>query len=136
MEEKGEQVYTELLRQLSSPIGIQSDALADLFHKVERAYWMGQIEDWQMHNAREAYARTTGSKIGDVAVRAMDKAKYALQSGAEQVREHATAAVTAYTKEEPVRAILIAAGVGAVLMGLAVMIARSGVRSVTREIQE
>lgn len=136
MEETGEQVYTELLRQLSSPIGIQSDALADLFHKVERAYRMGQIEDWQMHNAREAYARTTGSRIGDVAVRAMDKAKDAFQSGAEQVRERATAAVTAYTKEEPVRAILIAAGVGALLMGLAVMIARSGVRSVTREIQE
>ena len=136
MEETGEQVYSELLRQLSSPIGIQSDALADLFHKVERAYWMGQIEDWQMHNAREAYARTTGSKIGDVAVRAMDKAKDALQSGAEQVRERATAAVITYTKEDPVRALLIAAGVGALLMGLVVMIARSGVRSVKREIQE
>ena len=129
MEETGEQVYTELLRQLSSPIGIQSEALADLFHKVERAYWMGQIEDWQMHNAREAYARTTGSKIGDVAVRAKD----AFQSGAEQVRERATAAVTTYTKEDPVRAILIAAGVGALLMGLVVMIARSGVRSVQRD---
>ena len=136
MEETGEQVYSELLRQLSSPIGIQSDALADLFHKVERVYWMGQIEDWQMHNAREAYARTTGSKIGDVAVRAMDKAKDALQSGAEQVRERATAAVITYTKEDPVRALLIAAGVGALLMGLVVMIARSGVRSVEREIQE
>ena len=136
MEETGEQVYTELLRQLSSPMGIQSDALADLFRRVERMYSMGQIEDWQMHNAREAYARTTGSKIGDVAVRAMDKAKDALQSGAEQVRERATAAVITYTKEDPVRALLIAAGVGALLMGLVVMIARSGVRSVEREIQE
>ena len=87
---------------------------------------MGQIEDWQMQNAREAYARTTGSKIGDVAIRAMDKAKDAVQSGAEQIRERATAAVATYTKEEPVRAVLIAAGVGALLMALVAMIARSG----------
>ena len=113
MEETGEKVYTELVRQLSSPMGIQSHALADLFRRVERMHSMGQIEDWQMHNAREAYARTTGSKIGDVAFRAMDKAKDAFQSGAEQVRERATAAVTTFTKEDPVRAILIAAGVGA-----------------------
>jgi hypothetical protein len=33
MEETGKQVYTELLRQLSSPMGIQSDALADLFRR-------------------------------------------------------------------------------------------------------
>ena len=132
MEETGEQVYTELLRQLSSPMGIQSDALADLFRKVEWMHSLGQIEDWQLQNAREAYARTTGSKVGDVAVRAMD----AIQSGAEQVRERATAAVTTYTKEDPVTALLIAAGVGALLMGLVVMIARSGVRSVEREIRE
>jgi ElaB/YqjD/DUF883 family membrane-anchored ribosome-binding protein len=135
MEETGKQVYTELLRQLSSPMGIQSDALADLFRKVERMHSVGQLEDWQMQNAREAYARTTGSKIGDVAVRAMDKAKDAIQSGAEQVSERATTAVTTYTREDPVRAILIAAGVGAVLMGVVVMIARSRVRSVEREIR-
>ena len=132
MEETGEHVYTELLRQLSSPLGIQSDALGDLFRRVERMHSMGQIEDWQMHNAREAYARTTGSKIGDVAVRAIDKAKDAVQSGAEQVRERATAAVAT----DPLRAVLIAAGVGALLMGLVVMIARSGVRSVEREIRK
>jgi len=131
MEETGEQVYNELLRQLSSPMGIRSDALADLFREVERRHSLGQIEDWQLQNAREAYARTTGSKVGDVAIRAMD----AFQSGAGQVRERATAAVMTYAKEEPVRAILIAAGVGALLMGLVVMIARSGARSVEREIR-
>ena len=31
MEETGEQAYTELLRQLSSPVGIQSGDLAELF---------------------------------------------------------------------------------------------------------
>ena len=97
---------------------------------------MGRIEDWQMQNAREAYARTTGSKIGDFAARAIDKAKDAVQSGAEQVRERAMTAVATYTKEEPLRAIFIAAGVGALLMGLVVGIVRSGVRSVERRIEE
>jgi ElaB/YqjD/DUF883 family membrane-anchored ribosome-binding protein len=127
MEKTGEEVYNELLRQLSSPIGIQSDAVAEMFREVERLHAIGQIEDWQMQNAREAYARTTGSKVGDVAVRALDKAREALQSGAEQVRDRATTAVTAYTREEPLKAILIAAGVGALLMGLVVMMARAGV---------
>jgi ElaB/YqjD/DUF883 family membrane-anchored ribosome-binding protein len=130
MEKTGEEVYNELLRQLSSPIGIQSDAVAEMFREVERLHAMGQIEDWQMQNAREAYARTTGSKVGDVAVRALDKAREALQSGAEQVRDRATTAVTAYTREEPLKAILIAAGVGALLMGLVVMMARAGVHRV------
>jgi len=136
MDDAGERAYTELLRQLSSPVGIQSDDLAELFRRVERMHSMGQIEDWQMQNAREAYARTTGSMIGDVAVRAIDKAKDAVQSGAEQVRERASAAVATYTKEEPLKAILIAAGVGAVLMGLVSTIARSGVRSGKRRIRE
>ena len=136
MEETGEQAYTKLLRQLSSPVAIQSDDLAELFRKVERMHSRGQVEDWQMQNAREAYARTTGSEIGDVAVRALDKAKDAVQSGAEQVRERAMAAVATYTKEDPLKAILIAAGVGALLMGLVVGIVRSGVRSVERRIEE
>ena len=39
-------------------------------------------------------------------------------------------------KQDPLKAILIAAGVGALLMGLVVVIARSGVQSVEREIRE
>ncbi len=135
MDKTPEQAYTDLLRQLASPISIKPDALAAMFRDVERMHSMGQIEDWQMQNAREAYARTTGSRIGDAASRVVDKAKEAVQTGAEQVRARATTAVTTYTKEDPVRALLIAAGVGALLMGLVAMMARSGVRTVKRRVQ-
>jgi hypothetical protein len=75
------------------------------------------------------------SKIGDAANWAMGKAKDTLQSAAEQVRERATTAVTTYTKEDPIRALLIAAGTGAVLMGLVAMMARAGVRTVKRSVR-
>ena len=65
----------------------------------------------------------------------MDMAKEALLTGAEQVRARATTAGTTYTKEDPVRALLIAAGVGALLMGLVAMMARSGVRTLKRKVQ-
>jgi ElaB/YqjD/DUF883 family membrane-anchored ribosome-binding protein len=77
-----------------------------------------------------------GSKIGDAASWAMGKAKDTLRSAADQARDRATTAVSAYTKEDPVRAILIAAGVGALLMSLATMMARSGARSVKRRIRK
>ena len=136
MEKTPDQVYTDLLRQLASPLGIKPDALAEMFRDVERMHAMGRIEDWQMQNAREAYARTTGSRIGDAANRAMDSAKEALQTGAEQVRDRTRTAVTTYTQQDPVRAMLIAAGIGALLMGLVAMMARSGVRKVRRKVRE
>lgn len=76
-----------------------------------------------------------GSSIGVAVNWAVGKAKNTLQSAAEQVREQATTAVATYTKEDPVRAILIAASVGAVLMGLVGMMARSGVRTVRRSVR-
>ncbi len=109
MEKTPEQVYTDLLRQLASPISIKPDALAEMFRDVERMHSMGQIEDWQMQNAREAYARTTGTKLSEAADWVMNKAT----SATEQGRERAKVAVRTYTREDPVRAILIAARVGA-----------------------
>lgn len=138
MEATAEQVYTDLLRQLASPKDIEPGVLADTFRDVERMHSMGQITDWQLQNAREAYARTgsaAGSKIADAANWAMGKAKDTLRSAAEQARERASTAVMTYTKEDPVRAILIAAGVGALLMGLVSMMARSGARAVRRKVQ-
>jgi ElaB/YqjD/DUF883 family membrane-anchored ribosome-binding protein len=135
MEQTAEQVYADLLRQLATPSDVQPSMLANTFREVERMHSIGQIADWQLENAREAYARTasvTGSKIGDAATWVMSKAKDTLQSAAEQVRERATTAVATYTKEDPIRAILIAAGIGALLMGLVAMMARSGVRTVKR----
>ncbi len=76
-----------------------------------------------------------GSKIGEAANWAVGKAKDTLQSAAGQVRERAATAVTTYTKEDPVRALLIAAGTGALLMALVAVMARSGVRTVKRSVQ-
>jgi len=75
------------------------------------------------------------SKVGDAASWAMDKAKVALQSAADQVRERATTAVATYTREDPIRAIVIAAVAGAVLMGLLSRITRSGARAVERRVR-
>ena len=76
-----------------------------------------------------------GSKVGDAASWALDKAKGALRSGADQVRERATTAVATYTREDPIRAILIAAGVGAVLMMVLAGMTRSGARAVGRSVR-
>ena len=75
---------------------------------------------------------TEGSKISDAASWVMAKAKDTLQSAVEHVRERATTALETYTKEDPIRAILVAAGTGALLMGLVAMMARSGARTVGR----
>jgi len=135
MEKSPEETYTDLVRQLASPGGVEPEALARMFGEVERMHAIGAIEDWQMQNAREAYARTTGSTLGDAAQRAKDKAQAALRFAAEQVRDRTTAAVVTYTEKDPVRAVLIAAGVGAVLMGLVGMMARSGARRVRRRLR-
>jgi ElaB/YqjD/DUF883 family membrane-anchored ribosome-binding protein len=138
MEKTAEQVYTDLLRQLASPRDIQPGVLADTFREVERMHSMGHIADWQLENAREAYARTVSAadnKISDAANWALGKAKDTLESAAEYVRDRATTAVAKYTKEDPIRAVLIAAGTGALLMLLLAMTVRSGVRTVKRKVQ-
>jgi ElaB/YqjD/DUF883 family membrane-anchored ribosome-binding protein len=137
MEKTAEQVYTDLLSQLASPRSTEPAVLADAFREVERLHSVGQITGWQLENAREAYARTTsaGSRIGDAAKRAVGKAKGSVQAAAGAARDRAATAVGTYTKEEPVRAILIAAGVGALLMSLVTILARSGVRNVRRRIR-
>jgi len=75
------------------------------------------------------------SKVGAAADWAVGKAKATLQSAADQVRERATAVVADYTREDPIRAILIAAGVGAVLMGILASMTRSGARAVERKVR-
>jgi ElaB/YqjD/DUF883 family membrane-anchored ribosome-binding protein len=94
---------------------------------------MGKLSDSVDDASRDV--SSAGSGIGDAASRAMGKARDTLQSAAEQVRERATTAVATYTKDDPIRAILIAAGTGALLMGLIAMMARAGVRTVKRNVQ-
>ena len=75
------------------------------------------------------------SKVGAAANWAVGKAKATLQSAADQVRERATTAVATYTREDPIRAILIAAAVGAVLMGVLASMTKSGARAVERSVR-
>ena len=135
MEENPEQAYTDLLCQLASPLGANPEVLANKFRDLELMHSMGQITDWQLQNAREAYARTPGSKMAEAADWALDKAKEGLHVGADLVRDYTRTAVTTYTLRDPVRAILIAAGAGALLMALAVVLVRSGARKVEREMR-
>jgi ElaB/YqjD/DUF883 family membrane-anchored ribosome-binding protein len=135
MEESPEQVYTELLRELASPAGTRPEVLASMFREVEQMHSMGRITDWQLQNAREAYARAPGSKMAEAATWALDKAEEGLRAGADLVRHRAETAVTTYTQQDPIRAILIAAGTGAFLMALVSMLVRSGARKVERKVR-
>ncbi|MEO7152464.1 MAG: hypothetical protein ABIX46_12260 [Burkholderiaceae bacterium] len=135
MEESPEQAYTELLRQLASPFGTAPEVLANKFRDVERLHSMGQVTDWQLQNARAAYARAPGSKMAEAADWALEKAKEGLHVGAERVRDATRAAVTTYTLRNPLRAILIAAGTGALLMGLVSILLRSESRTVGRRVE-
>lgn len=80
-------------------------------------------------------ASAAGRKIGDAAGWVMGKAKDTLHSAAGQVRERTKTAVATYTRADPIRAVLVAAATGALLMGLVAMMARSGVRKVKRTVQ-
>lgn len=133
MDESQEQTYADLMRELATPSGTRPEILASKFRDVERMHSMGQITDWQLQNAREAFARTPGGKMAEVADWALDKARDGLLVGADLVRDYTRSAVTKYTLRDPVRAILVAAVTGAVLMGLASMLARSGARKVGRK---
>jgi len=77
----------------------------------------------------------SSSRSSDAVNWALDKAKDAAQATADHVRERVTTAVESYTRDDPIRAILIAAGTGALLMGLVAMMARAGARSVRRKVQ-
>ena len=58
MEKTAEQIYTDLLRLLASPSAIQPAVLADALRDVERMHSMAHITDWQLEQARAAYANT------------------------------------------------------------------------------
>ena len=76
-----------------------------------------------------------GTTISDATNSVVDKAKDALRSAAGYVGERATTTLRRYVEQDPMRAMLIAAGTGAVLMGLGAMMARSGARTVRRNIR-
>ena len=94
---------------------------------------VGKLSDAVDEAHREA--SLASGKIGALASQALGKAKDTLQSAADDVRDRATTAVASYTKEDPIRAILIAAGTGALLVSVLSMMARSGVRTVKRKVR-
>ena len=108
---------------------------------ARQAAGMGQAPDRSTEKLVDTLDAATGSgadagsRISDAANWAVDKAKDAAQAAAHQVRKRATTAVESYTRDDPIRAILIAAGTGALLMSLVAMLARSGARSVRRRVR-
>ena len=75
------------------------------------------------------------SRIADAAGWAMEKASDALQAAALYLRDQASAVVATPIRRDPVRAVLIAAGVGALAMMLVSMKVRSGARAVERRVR-
>ena len=80
-------------------------------------------------------SRARESRLGAAASWAMDKAADGLQSTARAVGRRAGAALGDYTRRDPVRAMLIAAGAGALLMTVMASMARSGKRRVGRSLR-
>jgi hypothetical protein len=75
------------------------------------------------------------TKISEATSWVFSKATAALRSATAHVQARATATVGAYIKEDPIKAILIAAGAGAIVMAVVAMTARAGARSITRHVQ-
>jgi hypothetical protein len=53
-----EERYSDLLRHLASPSVASATELADAVREVQHMHAMGQITDWQMRQAQQAYAAT------------------------------------------------------------------------------
>ena len=66
---------------------------------------------------------------------AVEDARGVTRSLAEHVRNGAAASAAKYTRSDPMRAILVAAGAGALLMIVARRMARSGARAVRRQVR-
>ena len=67
-------------------------------------------------------------KVSDQAQKLMQQGREVFNDTSQRVREKATQAsdvAVGYTKDEPIKALLIAATAGAVVMGLVTLMARS-----------
>jgi len=104
-------------------------------HSTEQAaeQTLGKLSD--KIDATSGDIAAEGTQLSDATHWAMNKAKDTLRSVAGYLRETATTTLETYTKADPMKAILIAAGTGAMLMGLVAMMARSGARAVRRNVQ-
>jgi len=94
---------------------------------------LGKLSDEIDATRREMAA--AGTKMSDASNGAKNKAKDTVSLTAGYVRDRATTTLETSMKAYPVKAILIAVGTGAALMGLVAMMARSGARAVRRNVQ-
>jgi ElaB/YqjD/DUF883 family membrane-anchored ribosome-binding protein len=109
---------------------------AAIAHTVRTAGRGDQVMRRVSHELeRRSRSGADDSRIGDAASWALDKATAALRSAARHLRERATTAAAKPIRDDPVRAVLIAAAVGALLMSLLSMTARSGARAVERRVR-
>lgn len=80
----------------------------------------------------ETLTGAAAGKLGDAASWALGKAKVTLQSAVDQARQRAETAAAIRIQRDPLTAVLIAAGAGALLMGLVAMWTRAGARRIER----
>ena len=121
-------------------MGTQSQETVNMAAALARATEQaaGQTADGRAGKVDKASSSVAdaGTRISGAANWAVDKAKDTAYAAAGLVRKHATKAVESYTRDDPLRAILIAAGAGALLMVLVASIARSGARSARRKARD
>ena len=116
-------------------MGTQSAETVDMAAAMARAVESTQGRADEAVGKLADQADAASSKVGDAADWALGKAKDALRSAADQARQRATATVASYTREDPLRAMLMAAAVGALLMAVLARTTRSGARAVDRRLR-
>lgn len=79
----------------------------------------------QMQDAAVPAINRAAAQVGELAQRGLDAARDSTQHVREKASQLSTSTV-GYIKDEPVKAVLIAAATGAVLMALLSMVRRSG----------
>jgi ElaB/YqjD/DUF883 family membrane-anchored ribosome-binding protein len=118
-------------------MGTQSQETVNMAAALARATEQagGQTADGRARKMDKAssHVADTGSRISAAANWAVDKAKDTAYAAAGLVRKRATKAIESGTRDDPIRAVLIAAGAGALLMVLVARMGRSGARSVRRK---
>jgi ElaB/YqjD/DUF883 family membrane-anchored ribosome-binding protein len=115
-------------------MGTQSQETVNMAAAMARAVESQEQRDKAVGTLADD-ADEAGSKARELAGRAVAKAKDTLRSAAGQVRDRARTTVATYTREDPLRAVLVAAVVGALLMGLLARSTRSGVRAIDRAVR-
>jgi len=115
-------------------MGTQSQETVNMAAAMARAVESKEGRD-QMIGSASWDVDDASSKVGDAANRALAKAKDTLRTAAEQVRDRAKSTVATYTREDPLRATLLAAAVGALLMAVVARTTKSSVRAIDRRIR-